>query len=33
MRVELHSISTQEKMGIRVRKYLEELVEIEQLSI
>jgi len=33
MRVELHSISTQEKMGLRVREYLEDLTRLETLTI
>ena len=33
MRVELHSIADQEKMGDRVKQYLEELTEIETLTL
>ena len=33
MRVELHSIPNQEKMGDRVKQYLEELTEIETLTL
>lgn len=33
MRVELHSISTQEQMGLRVREYLEDLTRLETLTI
>ena len=33
MRVELHSIANQEKMGDRVKQYLEELTQIETLTL
>ena len=33
MRVELHSMPTQEKMGQRVKLYLEELTELDSILI
>jgi hypothetical protein len=33
MRVELHSMPTQEKMGQRVKLYLEELTELDGILI